>query len=60
MTNLFAISHLCQFLQVIRDLDIEKCADSRIGNVGEAGGISGGERRRLTVLFRLLCSFFAN
>ena len=35
--------------KIIEMLDIGKCADSRIGNAADSGGISGGERRRLAV-----------
>ena len=39
---------------IIDMLDIAKCADSRIGNSSDSGGISGGERRRLAVGMELL------
>merc|ERR1719359_1601185 len=41
--------------KIIDMLDIGKCADSRIGNSADSGGISGGERRRLAVAMELLC-----
>lgn len=39
--------------EVIAELDLQKCADSRIGS-STGGGISGGERRRLAVALELL------
>jgi ABC-type nitrate/sulfonate/bicarbonate transport system ATPase subunit len=39
---------------VISDLDLGACASTLVGRVGEAGGISGGERRRLALGMELL------
>lgn len=39
---------------IIDMLDIRACSDSRIGEAAAAGGISGGERRRLAVGMELL------
>lgn len=40
--------------RVLRQLDLLGCADTRVGTAGEAGGISGGERRRLGLAAELL------
>lgn len=39
---------------VIADLDLVACANTFVGRSGEAGGISGGERRRLALGMELL------
>ena len=42
------------YSQVIDELQLQECADSRIGLPEEKGGISGGERKRLGVAAELL------
>jgi ABC-type multidrug transport system ATPase subunit len=39
---------------VIADLDLGACANTLVGRAGEAGGVSGGERRRLALGMELL------
>ncbi len=39
-------------IDIIDELDLHKCADTIIGNVGS--GISGGERRRLAIGLEIL------
>lgn len=39
--------------QIMRQLDIVKCADSKIGGEGDRG-ISGGERRRVSIAVELV------
>ncbi|RYG44708.1 ATP-binding cassette domain-containing protein, partial [archaeon] len=39
---------------LIAELDLKGCAHTRIGKATEAGGISGGERRRLTLAMEML------
>lgn len=44
--------------ELLKQLGLKKCANTRIGSAGTSGGISGGERKRLSfateVLFWLL------
>ncbi|CAG2122097.1 unnamed protein product, partial [Medioppia subpectinata] len=44
----------CRVDEVLRDLGLQKCADTRIGAPDEETGISGGERKRLAVASELL------
>jgi ABC-type multidrug transport system ATPase subunit len=38
-------------LQVITQLNLSKCKDTKVGAAGVARGVSGGERKRVSVRF---------